>query len=147
MSTLDLPTQTGPVMVTLAYVGVYYGFQILVLRTKMRLAAEYTARGEKFDRYFGADREMLAADRTQLNVLEHMGPFLVLLWLNAVFVSPMSATVGGGVYVAARLLYPFVMGRKTGRSAPALIMASTVPGYLVLVWFAGALIAALIAAR
>lgn len=136
---LELPTQTGPVVVTVAYVLVYYAFQILVLQTKRRLEAEYTARGEKFDRYFAQDRDMLAADRVQLNMLEHMGPFLVLLWLNAVLVGPLSATVAGGVYVAARVAYPLALGRRLGRSAPALILASTVPGYLVLAWFVGAL--------
>jgi hypothetical protein len=139
---LDLPTQTGPIVVTLLYVGVYYAFQLNVLRVKMQLAAEYTARGEKFDRYFSQDRVMLAADRTQLNVLEHMGPFLVLLWLNAVFVSPTSATIAGGVYVAARALYPFALGSRVGSAARALVMASTVPGYLVLAWFAFALVRA-----
>jgi hypothetical protein len=142
---LDLPTQAGPVAVTLAYVTLYYGFQILVLRVKTRLAKEYAARGEKFDRYFSQDREMLAADRVQLNMLEHMGPFLVLLWTHAVFVSPTSATGAGAVYVAARAMYPLAMGSRVGRSPPAIILASTVPGYLVIAWLAGGLIWALVA--
>lgn len=144
---LDLPAQTGPILVTIAYLLVYYTFQLLVLRTKLRLDAEYTARNEKFDRYFAQDREMLASDRVQLNMLEHMPPFLVLLWLNAVFVGPTSATIAGGVYVAARVLYPFVMGTRLGRSAPSLIVASTLPGYLVIAWFAGALVWAVISSR
>ncbi|MFT6233578.1 MAG: hypothetical protein ACJAZO_004099, partial [Myxococcota bacterium] len=53
-------------------------FQIRGLRTKSRLVAGYQSRGEKFDRYFGQDREMLASDRTQLNMLEHMPVFLAL---------------------------------------------------------------------
>ena len=129
----------GPLVVTLAYVALYYAFQVNLLRVKLRLAAEYAARGEKFDRYFGHDREMLAADRFQLNMLEHMGPFLVLLWLNAVFVSPWSATVAGAVYVVARALYPFAMGDRVGRGVRAAIFLSTGPGYLVIAWFACAL--------
>lgn len=137
---LDLATQSGPVAVTLAYVTLYYLFQINVLRVKTAQQKAYEARGEKFDRYFGEDREMLAADRVQLNTLEHMPPFLVLLWLNAVFVSPFSASVAGAIYVAARALYPFLLGGRLGRGAPAIIMASTGFGYAVLVWYAGALI-------
>jgi hypothetical protein len=57
---------------------VYDWFQIRALRTKSRLVAGYQSRGEKFDRYFGQDREMLASDRTQLNRLEHMPVFLAL---------------------------------------------------------------------
>lgn len=133
-------TYAGPVVVTLAYLTLYYGFILLVLRTKRRLAAEYAARGEKFDRYHGQDREMLAADRVQLNQLEHMGPFLVLLWLVALFVSPAVATGLGAVYVISRAAYPVVLGTKVGRGTPSLVMVSTVPGYLVLIGLTGALL-------
>lgn len=143
---LTLPTQTGPVVVTLLYVAIYYGFQLNVLRVKTSLEREYSARGEKFDRYFGQDRTLLAADRIQLNMLEHMGPFLVLLWANAVFVSPWSATVVGAVYLASRVLYPFAMGSRMGRSPRAIILAATVPGYGVIAWYAGALVWALVSA-
>jgi hypothetical protein len=141
---LDFPTQTGPVVVSLAYLGLYYALQLNLLRVKRQLDREYAARGEKFDRYFGQDRTMLAADRFQLNMLEHMPPFLCLLWLNAVFVGPMNATIGGAVYLAARLAYPFAMGAKVGRGPRLLIFASTVPGYAVLGWFAGSLIWAML---
>jgi hypothetical protein len=69
-----------------------------------------------------------------------MGPFLVLLWLDAVFVSPAAATVLGAIYVVARAAYPLALGSRVGRSPRALVMASTVPGYLVL----GALAALLV---
>ena len=82
---------------------------------------------------------MLAADRYQLNMLEHMPVFLVLLWLNAAFVDPGSATIGGMVYVVARAAYPLAMGSKLGREVRMAIFVSTAPGYAVLVWFAGAL--------
>lgn len=142
---LDLPTQAGPIIVTLLCVGLYYAFQINLVRVKSQLTREYAARGEKFDRYFSQDRTMLAADRVQLNLLEHLPPFLVLLWLNAVFVSPTAATVGGGVYVAARALYPFALGSRVGAGPRALILASTVPGYLVLLGFVGGLVWAMVA--
>lgn len=139
MHPLELPTQTGPLLVTLAYLLVYYGIIVNVGRTKIRLAREYAKRGEKFDRYFGEDREMLAADRFQLNQLEHMPPFLILLWLVAVFVSPVFATVGGSIYVLTRVLYPLMMGSRLGRGVKGSILVATLPSYLVLLSFMGAL--------
>ena len=105
----------GPLVVSLVYLAFYYGWLLRHLTIRKRLRAEYRARGEKFDRYFGQDREMLAADRVQLNTLEHMPPFLVLLWLFAAFVSPCGATWGGGGYVLSRAVYPLLIGRRLGR--------------------------------
>ncbi|MEL6547105.1 MAG: MAPEG family protein [Myxococcota bacterium] len=126
---------SGPIAVSLAYVVLYYVLQGMQLRVKSRLEREYRERGEKFDRYFNQDREMLAADRVVLNTVEHMGPFLLLLWLMAVFVDPFRATVGGTVYVLGRATYPFVLGRRLGRNTPLRIVSSTFPGYGVLIWF------------
>lgn len=142
---VDIAPYTGPVVVTLAYVLVYYGFVLRILGVKTRLNREYTARGERLDRYFGQDRELLAADRLQLNTLEHMGPFLSLLWLNAVFVGPRGATAAGAVYVLARAVYPFVMGGRLGRSVRGPILLSTVPGYLVTAYLVLALVVQLLA--
>ena len=135
-------TALHPVLgVTIAYVLLYYAFQIYGLRVKTRLIQEYQSRGEKFDRYFGQDRQMLAADRVQLNMLEHMPPFLVLLWLEAIFVSPSTAAVAGGIYVIARAAYPFLMGGRLGRGIRASIILSTGTGYAVLTYFLVDLIA------
>ena len=144
---MSLSTYAGPVVVTLAYILIYYAFVTHVGIMKARRARVYKEKGEPFDRYFTPDREMLAADRMQLNTLEQMPPFLVLLWLNAVFVSPMSATIAGGIYVAARAIYPLALGKRLGRGVRAMVLASTVPGYLVVLYFLGALGWALIAAR
>ena len=144
MPALEIMPYAAPVTVTLAYLVVYYGSILNVLRVKKSKPAEYAARGEKFDRYFHEDREMLAADRAQLNTLEHMGPFLALLWMNAVFVGPTEAGIAGGVYVLARVAHPFVMGARLGRGTRATIMLATVPGYLVLIYFLVRLCAKLI---
>ena len=131
----QLAHQAGPIFVTLATVLLYYGFILRVAVVKYSLDAEYKARGEKFDRYFGEDRRMLAADRMQLNMLEQLPPFVVLLWVTALFVGPMWATAGGVVYVASRALYPFAMGSRLGRGVRALLFLSTGPGYLVILYF------------
>jgi uncharacterized membrane protein YecN with MAPEG domain len=129
---LDPKTLVGPVGVTLAYFGVYYGFMIRILVTKIQLQKEYGKRGEKFDRYFGQDRVMLAADRTQLNMLEHMPVFLVLFWLTAFLVSSNEATWLGGIYTASRALYPVLLHRSLGREIPTRLMVITCTGYVVL---------------
>ena len=126
----------GPLLVTVAYVLVYYLMITNQLIVRLRLRREYRARGESFDRYFGADREMLAADRYVGNMLEHMPPFLILLWLNAIFVGPRGATLVGAVYVVARLVYPLVMGRRLGKGVPTRMLFVTVIGYLVIAAFA-----------
>ena len=125
----------GPAWVTLAYVTVYYLFQVNVLWVKQNLAKAYKARGERFDRYDASDREMLAADRIQLNMLEHMPVFLVLLWMHAVFVSPSEATVLGAVYTALRVAYPLVLGKRMGRRVPVRILPVTFAGYAILLAF------------
>ncbi|HEY7370600.1 MAG TPA: MAPEG family protein [Polyangia bacterium] len=125
----------GPLLITVAYVVLYYLMFVNQLRVRLRLRRAYRARGETFDRYFGADREMLAADRTVGNMLEHMPAFLALLWLNAMFVDPRSATVAGAVYLGSRIVYPFLMGARLGRGVPTRILFATVAGYLVIAYF------------
>ena len=130
---------TGPVLVTVAYFTVYYALHLQVLRTKRRLRREYLARGEEFDRYFSRDRRMLAADRCMLNMLEHMPPFVCLLWLHVVFVSPLGATVAGSLYVATRAAYPFLLGPSVGTQLPWRLVVATYCGYGVLLYLAAAL--------
>lgn len=122
----------GPAWVTLAYVALYYAFLCNILRVKQGLRKQYKQRGEKFDRYHGQDPVMLAADRTQLNMLEQMPPFLILLWLHAVFVSPQEATLLGAIYTGSRVLYPLLMGKELGRQIPMRILVVTVTGYAII---------------
>jgi hypothetical protein len=144
-STLPLvETFRGPIVITLAYVTLYYVLMAWLLVVKVGLSREYRERGEKLDRYFGQDRVLLAADRKVLNTLEQMPPFLVLLWLHAVFVCPVSATIAGGVYLAARLAYPFLVGRELGRSVSMRVYPATFSGYAVLLYLAGGLIWAMV---
>jgi len=149
MTGTDLPVMSarafaGPLLVTVAYVVVYYLMIAHQVAVKTRLRRAYRARGETFDRYFGGDREMLAADRVVGNMLEHMPAFLILLWLNAVFVGPRGAALAGGAYVLSRLVYPLIMGRRLGKGVPSRIMFTTVLGYAVLMYFVVRLIGAVV---
>ncbi|MBL90549.1 MAG: hypothetical protein CMH56_01880 [Myxococcales bacterium] len=122
----------GPIWVTLVYVLLYYIFMTHGLRVKVKLFKDYRARGERFDRYFGQDPEMLAADRIQLNLLEHMPAFLVIFWLYAIVVSAYWATWAGAIYVGLRALYPFVLGRELKGGIPLRLLFVTFSAYGVL---------------
>ncbi len=131
-------------LVTVAYVLVFYALILNQLRVKTRLRRAYKARGETFDRYFNTDREMLAADRYVGNMLEHMPVFLALLWLNALFVGPGGATLAGAAYVLSRALYPFMMGGRLGKGVPRRIMLVTPIGYAVTAYFVVRLVQAVV---
>ena len=127
-----IETQTPVIQVTLAYLLLYYVFLLHGLRVKFKMLRECRERGERFDRYNGDYPELRASDRVQLNTLEHMPPFLVLLWLHALVVGPGSAAVLGWVYVALRASYPFFLGRRLGRNIPKRLLINTFSGYAVL---------------
>ncbi len=126
----------GPVWVTLAYLVLYYGFLTKLMFVKIRLSKEYKERGEKFDRYFGQDREMLAADRTQLNMLEHMPVFLILLWLHGIIGEASEATFAGALYVGMRAMYPLLLGSRLGRGLPMKLFFVTFGAYAVCLFMA-----------
>lgn len=136
----------GPVAVTVAYFALWYGLLFgLQTRTKYRLKARYQREGKVFDRYFGQDEEMLAADRAVSNTHEQMVPFLASLWLFAVFVSPSLATGLGAAYVALRAVYPLLLGRRVSKVQSKRVALVTFPCYaLVYTMLGGAAWAALI---
>ena len=135
---IDIVAYRGPICVTLAYFGLWYGLLLGLQRgTKYRLKAEYAERGETFDRYFGQDRRMLAVDRAVGNTQEQMVPFVVGLWLHAVFVSPTVATALGGAYVALRALYPMLLGRRLAGTQSKRVFAVTGPAYGIVFYLLG----------
>ena len=146
MPALSPHTFAGPLLITVAYIVVYYLLITNQLVVKTRLRRAYRARGETFDRYFNNDREMLAADRYVGNMLEHMPAFLILLWLNALFVGPRGTSFAGGAYLVSRILYPFIMGSRLGKGVPNRIMFATTIGYAVIAYLAVRLAVAAIAA-
>ena len=121
--------------VMLAYFLLYYLFMAYGLVVKMKVAKRCRERGEPFLRYTGNYPEVLAADRVQLNTLEHMPPFLVLMWTQAFVVSPQSAAWLGSTYVFIRATYPLFLGRSLTRSFPKRVFLNTFSGYAVLTAF------------
>lgn len=128
----DLERLRGPLVVTVAYLLLWYGFLFgLQSRTKYRLKARYANEGKVFDRYFGQDEEMLAVDRAVANTHEQMGPFLVSLWLFAIFASPTYATWLGGAYVVLRGAYPILLGRRVSKVQSKRVILATFPCYAI----------------
>jgi len=132
---MDTQAYIAPLAVTRVYLGVYYALMVNLLFVKQKLVADYTSRGEKYDRYFNTDRVQLAADRKIGNMLEHMAPFVALMWRAAVFAGPMLAAAGGAVYTLARAAYPFLIGPKMGRGVSNKVLYATFTGYGVLLYF------------
>ncbi|MCB9548984.1 MAG: MAPEG family protein [Myxococcales bacterium] len=128
----------GPLLVTAAYFGLWYVLLLGLQRgTKYKLLAEYAARGEQFDRYFGQDGRMLAADRAVANTHEQMAPFLCALWLHALFVSPAVATALGAIYVALRSIYPILLGKSLSRTQSKRVFLATGPCYAIVFYLLG----------
>lgn len=125
--------QFNPILwVTLAYLVLYYAFMLNVLRVKLKVAASSKAQGVRFDRYQTNDPRLRAADRIQLNTLEHMPPFLILLWLDAIMGSVIVASFLGWTYVGLRALYPVFLGSQLNRNIPNRLLFNTFASYLVL---------------
>jgi hypothetical protein len=76
--------------------------------------------------------DVLTADRTVANYLEQTIPFLVSMYLHAVLVSASGAAFCGWIWLAARVLYPFVFKLPF----PA-IFISTLPAYVCVLYMLG----------
>jgi hypothetical protein len=142
----DLTQLHGPVVVTVAYFLFWYSLLFgLQTRTKYRLKARYARDGKVFDRYFGQDEEMLAVDRVVANTHEQMGPFLVALWLFAIFASPTYATWLGTAYIVLRGVYPLLLGKRVSKTQAKQVALVTFPCYaIVFAMLGGAAWAALL---
>ncbi len=132
MTETDVLNYQGPIAVTVAYFCLWYYLLLGLQRgTKYKLVAEYAARGEEFDRYFGQDPRMLAADRAVINTQEQMVPFLTALWLHAVFVGASSAAYLGLGYVVLRSIYPLLLGKNLSKTQSKRVFFVTGPAYVI----------------
>lgn len=136
---LEPTSFAGPVVVSTAYLLLWYWLLFVLQRgTKYRLQSQYAAAGKIFDRYFGQDEEMLAADRAVANTQEQMVPFLLSLWMCAVFASPRLATLLGAAYVVLRGVYPLLLGRRLSKIQTKRVYFVTFPSYVVVLTLLGA---------
>jgi len=135
---VELVQYQGPILVTALYFGLWYALLIgLQSRRKYKLQAEYAARGEVFDRYFGQDERMLAADRAVINTQEQMVPFLGSMWLYAVVVSPSQAAWLGVAYIALRAIYPALLGQSLSNTQSKRVFMVTGPSYAIVFFMLG----------
>ena len=142
MSHNEVAALRGPIAVTALYFALWYALLFgLQTRTKYRLRREYAARGLEFDRYRSGDPEMLKADRAVQNTHEQMVPFLVSMWMYAIFVSPEVAAGLGGAYVALRAVYPFLLGPRIDQLQPRRVAFVTFPCYGIVAWMLGSSVA------
>ena len=80
---------------------------------------------------------MLAADRAVANTHEQMVPFLLSMWLHAVFVSVSHATALGLVYVVLRAIYPKLLGRSLSKTQSKRVFFVTGPCYGIVFYLLG----------
>ena len=123
----------GPIWVSITFMVMLYLFLFAQALTKFYLyhftKAAYTKDEKKLPynkfKYESDTRLKITLDRTPGNTLEQAIPFLMGLWLSALYVSPETATRFGWLYICSRAIYPvcFYYG------VPWLLV-STVPGYL-----------------
>ena len=131
---------SGPILVTVLYLVFWYYLLLIVQRgTKYRLKEKYEKQGREFDRYFGQDNEMLSADRAVINTQEQMVPFLLSMWLHAIFVSVSVATILGVIYVVIRASYPILLGNEVSKIQTKRVYFATLPGYLIVFYLFGSL--------
>lgn len=110
----------GVVLVTLAWVAVYYMFIGIQIAIKM---ARYEVAGKEAE---------FCATRIFMNCLEQGIPFLLCLWLHAFFVNPRTGAYLGALYVFLRFMYcPFYAwyGQFTVN-----VEFVTCPMYCTIVW-------------
>jgi hypothetical protein len=130
MHPADVALFKGPIVSTALYFCLWYYLLLGRQRgMKYKLKAEYAARGEVFDRYFGQDGRMLAVDRAVINTQEQMVPFLVAMWIHAVVVSPEHAAWLGVVYTALRAVYPALLGSSLSKMQSLRVVLATGPAY------------------
>lgn len=90
----------------------------------------------KFNTTLDADiktQAQFVADRSVANTLEQAIPFLVLLWLHALFVNPETSKTLGWIYVVTRFLYPITYGMY-GKMNTA-VQLSTQPNYCIIFYY------------
>ena len=127
------------IRVSLGWALLYFIFLFFQSATKFRAHSQVRAQHKKNDdapawaaptlrevKYYGAGGDLgLLGDRTAGNMLEQSVPFLLALWLHAIFVAPSTAARIGWCWLLSRAVYPVCF-----RAGVPWLFISTLPGYL-----------------
>jgi glutathione S-transferase len=73
----------------------WFGAQVARARTRYGVAAPATSGHEQFERHY----------RVQMNTLEQLVLFLPMLWIFAVYISPLWAAALGMMFILGRAIY------------------------------------------
>jgi len=133
-----------PILATSAYFILYYSWLLVMLVCRWwwidreiwrKLKEERKDSKEKpsfLDHRHALEKHPIKyiLDRSQLNQLEQMPPFLLGLWLYALFINPARAGFLGLVYTGLRVLYPFLY-----RTPRFLLPLVTFPNYGIVAFF------------
>ena len=111
MSTFQNPSEFNPVIrVSTAFVALYFVFLYLQSFSKFYLFFKARAKDPKANfakiKYANTDLLAVTVDRTVGNMMEQAIPFLLSLWLCAVFESPVYAAKLGWYWLLFRAAYP-----------------------------------------
>jgi glutathione S-transferase len=112
-----------PALATIAALLVYVSSFILAARMR----GKHHVKAPSID----GPEEFKRALRIQTNTLEQLALFLPSLWLFAVYLSPLWATILGGVWVAGRILYIVTYFRDPASRGPGFVTAMTATGVLL----------------
>ena len=132
VDSMPMASDLKPVItVTVAYVVLYYIFLYLQSGSKFYLYFKALSKDPKasYAKVKYGNTELLArtTDRTAGNMIEQSIPFLISLWLCAIFDSPDYAAKLGWFWLAFRAIYPIAFYNGFW------VLASTVPGYMLIV--------------
>lgn len=127
----------GPALVTLATTLLLFGCAAYVGRSRIKyqVAAPATSGHPQFD----------IAYRIQMNTLENVVLFLPVLWVFALSLSPLWATVLGGAWLAGRLWYALAYAADPKKRGGGFLMSMLAFGALGLGGAFGVLRALLVA--
>lgn len=120
-------------LVTLVALGIYFVLTITVGRMRLRhnVTAPATSGPPEFER----------ALRIQANTLEQLVPFLVAMWLCAIYLQPLAAALGGTVWIAGRIVYAISYRTEPAKRRPGFAISALATAALAL----GALVGVVLA--
>lgn len=110
MRNLATPDMLLIALISLLSLLLCFWFSIAVARarTRYKIAAPAITGNPDFERVM----------RVQANTVENLAPFLVALWLCALYASPLAAIVLGFVWLIARIWYALAYYRDAAKRGP-----------------------------